>query len=155
MCSRILGSLLRPIFGQSLWSIGDDHVVAGRPYTIVGVKADQADAVAEHPTASYKDWKFRIKVASTQNYSGPSNRNMPAPRSMSGKLAECDGKKKARKNKESDSDSSSEEREETPKRKRQKEKPKTKPSIPPTTLTCRRTHLMPLRQPLPGLPQRR
>ena len=40
MCSGILGSVLRPIFGQSLCSIGDDHVVAGRPYTIVGVKAD-------------------------------------------------------------------------------------------------------------------
>ena len=130
MCSRILGSVLRPISGQSLCSIGDDHIMAGRPCTVVGVKADQVDVVTEHPTASYKNWKFRIKVASTQNYRGPSSRNMPAPRSMSApptmatKPAEQDGKKKARKNKESDTDSSSEELEETPKQKRQKGKAK-------------------------------
>ena len=130
MCSRILGSVLRPIFGQSLWSIGDDHIMAGRPYTIVGVKADQADIVTEHPTALYTDWKFRIKVASTQNYRGPSTRNMPAPRSMSApptmaaKTTEQTGRKNGRKNKESDSDSGSEEWEESPKQKRQKGKAK-------------------------------
>ena len=110
MCSRILGSVLRPIFGQSLCSIGDDHVVAGRPYTIVGVTAQQADAAAEHLTGSYQDRKSRIKVASTQNYRGPSNRNMPAPRTLSapatmaGKSTERDGRKKARRNKQSDTD---------------------------------------------------
>ena len=160
MFSRFLGSVLCPIFGQSLCSIGDDHVMTGRPYTIVGVKADQADSVTEHPTASYKDWTFRIKVASTLNYRGPSNKNMPAPRSMSApptmaaKTTERAGRKKARKNKESDSDSGSEESEESPKRKWPKGKAKDKPSPLPSILICHRTRHMHTRQSPLGRPQR-
>ena len=128
MSSRILGSVLRPIFGTNLCSIMDDHVIDGRSYTIVGVTADQADTVAQHSTVAYRDWRIRVKIASTQNYRGPSIRGMPPPPDLrlrppmattSLRTAEEGGRKKARKNKERDS-SSSEEQEETPKRKKSK-----------------------------------